>query len=119
MRALWNWLGRLERRRFEAAERAADEFQLPPAPPHTPEQERMLAELNARLAKIEVPDGLSEVEAQSFLRQRLLADEQWMELHFRYIESLYMEGGEECPEPSSAGSGPCSGEASPSDSAPA
>jgi hypothetical protein len=112
--SLRNRIARLERRRFEAAERAADEFRLPPPPPHTPEAARLRALMDARLAEIEVPDGLSDEEALWHLRQALLADEAWMELHYRYIESLYMEGGDDpCPPSSSTCSGPSSGGACP------
>jgi hypothetical protein len=104
--SLRNRIARLERRRFEAAERAADEWTLPPLPPHTPEQDRMRAELGARLAAVPIPEGLSEWEAGCYVRQQLLLDEVWMELHYRYIESLYIEAGEPCEPSPSEGSSP-------------
>jgi hypothetical protein len=49
------------------------------------------------LANVTVPEGASEIDQLAILRRALMANEEFMELHFRYLELGFMEQDECIP----------------------
>jgi hypothetical protein len=105
---LRNRIARLEQRRAEAADRDRGEDLLAEyrercraAEAETPALIAIRHRMNALaadiLANVIVPEGASEIDQLAIPRHALMANEEFMELHFRYLELAFLDPDECLP----------------------